>query len=143
MKEVERERARANPAIARGWMQDSDAPASITSTDAEGWETRRKASPRAWAPVVQAVVGAWFGPIRWYFMAMWDAAMLMRRRGTKRGETFLYPPWSAHVRMREAVRVVPNRKGERTLFKGYGSVVHVFEVTNAGSETDALLMVSW
>jgi hypothetical protein len=47
-----------------------------------------KASPMAWEPVVQAVLGERDGPWKLCFMLMWPAARLMRRRGTKRGETF-------------------------------------------------------
>ena len=55
-----RERERSKPMKARGWMQDSEPPASIT--EASPWETKREASPMEWAPVVQAVVTAWLGP---------------------------------------------------------------------------------
>jgi hypothetical protein len=53
---VARLRALANPAIARGCMQDSDPPATITSASPK--DIMRAASPRACAPVVQAVVAA-------------------------------------------------------------------------------------
>lgn len=60
LKEVVRERERSKPMKARGWMQDSEPPASIT--EASPWEMKREASPMEWAPVVQAVVQAWLGP---------------------------------------------------------------------------------
>lgn len=54
------ERERSNPVKARGWMQDSEPPASITSASPKAM--KREASPMEWAPVVQAVVAAWLGP---------------------------------------------------------------------------------
>ena len=56
LKDVVRERERSKPMKARGWMQDSEPPASIT--EASPWEMKREASPMEWAPVVQAVVTA-------------------------------------------------------------------------------------
>ena len=56
LKEVVRERERSKPVRARGWMQDSEPPASMT--EASLWEMKREASPMECAPVVQAVVQA-------------------------------------------------------------------------------------
>jgi hypothetical protein len=46
--------------MARGWIQDSEAPAKATLAwpRAMRWD----AEIIEWAPVVQAVVGAWVGP---------------------------------------------------------------------------------
>jgi hypothetical protein len=94
--------ALANPAIARGWMQDSAPPATMTLAS-PNWIIRA-ASPMLCAPVVQAVVAAWLGPccsqfsvlvrfgshftLKPYRIDMWPAARLMRRRGTNSGDTF-------------------------------------------------------
>lgn len=51
-----RECERSKPVNARGWMQDSAPPASMTSASPKAM--RREASPIEWAPVVQAVVTA-------------------------------------------------------------------------------------
>ena len=99
---------RSNPVIARGWMQDSAPPASITSTSPNAMNL--EASPIEWAPVVQAVDTAWDGPLgvhqmfcrnngaaffvtlNPYLMDMWPAARLIRSLGTNRGDTF-FGPW--------------------------------------------------
>lgn len=47
---------RAKPAIAKGWIQDSAPPATITSASPSA--TMRAASPSACRPVVHAVVVA-------------------------------------------------------------------------------------
>lgn len=60
LKEVVRERERSKPVRVRGWMQDSEPPASIM--EASPCEMKREASPMECAPVVQAVVQAWLGP---------------------------------------------------------------------------------
>lgn len=52
----------SNPVKARGWMQDSAEPATITSASPNAM--KREASPMEWAPVVQAVVTAWDGPLK-------------------------------------------------------------------------------
>ena len=57
---VQRDFARQKPVRERGWMQDSDPPASMMV--ASECRMNREASPRAWAPVVQAVEAAWLGP---------------------------------------------------------------------------------
>lgn len=56
LKFVLKERERSNPVKARGWIQDSAPPASITSASPKAM--KRDASPIEWAPVVQAVVTA-------------------------------------------------------------------------------------
>lgn len=53
---VVRERDRSKPMNARGWIQDSDPPASMTFASPKAM--KREASPMEWAPVVQAVVTA-------------------------------------------------------------------------------------
>ena len=57
---MERDFAREKPAMARGWIQDSEAPARamLAWPRAMRWD----AVIIEWAPVVQAVVGAWVGP---------------------------------------------------------------------------------
>lgn len=60
LKSVARLRARANPAMANGWMQDSAPPATMTSASPQA--INRAASPIECAPVVHAVVAAWLGP---------------------------------------------------------------------------------
>jgi hypothetical protein len=87
LKFVERERDRAKPPKARGWMQDSEPPQTMTSASPKAM--KRDASPMACAPVVHAVVTAWLGPRRPCLMEMWPEARLVRRRGTKRGEMVL------------------------------------------------------
>lgn len=56
LKDVAKERDRSKPVNARGWMQDSAPPASITSASPNAMN--RDASPMECAPVVQAVVTA-------------------------------------------------------------------------------------
>ena len=56
LKSVARLRARANPAMANGWMQDSAPPATMTSASPQA--INREASPMECAPVVHAVVAA-------------------------------------------------------------------------------------
>ena len=58
-------------------MQDSAPPASMTSASPDC--IKREASPREWAPVVQAVVTAWFGPYAWSGFGRWDDET--RRKG--------------------------------------------------------------
>lgn len=84
---MERERERAKPEKARGWMQDSAPPATMTVASPKAM--KRAASPMECAPVVQAVETEWLGPRKEWRMEMWPAARLMRSLGTKRGETFL------------------------------------------------------
>ncbi len=57
---VERARIEAKPAMASGQMTASLPPAIMAS--ASPYWIRRKASPTAWRPVVQAVAGAELGP---------------------------------------------------------------------------------
>ena len=59
-REVVRLRDRSKPVNARGWIQDSAPPATITSASPQAM--KRAASPIECAPVVQAVLTAWFGP---------------------------------------------------------------------------------
>lgn len=63
---VQRDFARQKPERESGWMQDSEPPASMMV--ASEWRMNREASPRACAPVVQAVEAAWLGP--WSNMRM-------------------------------------------------------------------------
>ena len=51
---------RSNPLIARGWIHDSEPPATMTSASPQA--IRRAASPIECAPVVHAVLTAWLGP---------------------------------------------------------------------------------
>src|SRR6478735_5579904 len=71
---VDRDLALPKPANVKGWIHDSEPPATITS--ASPMVINRAASPIECAPVVQAVVAVWLGPWKPYFMATWPAAIL-------------------------------------------------------------------
>lgn len=63
---VDRLLARPKPPMAKGWIHDSAPPATITSASPQAMN--RAASPMEWAPVVQAVVAEWLGPMNPYFI---------------------------------------------------------------------------
>lgn len=124
LKLVVRDRDRSNPVKARGWIQDSAEPATMTSASPKA--INRDASPIECAPVVQAVVAACEGPLKPYFIEMCPAARFMSSLGTKYGDTFFGP--EMHVKRgrseEEQWTHTFSRERKRRL-------VHFFEATYA------------
>ena len=82
---VERARMDAKPATESGVTAASLPPQIITSASPRS--RMRKASPMAWAPVVQAVEGVRLGPVAPYLIEICPAARLAMVALMKKGET--------------------------------------------------------
>lgn len=112
-------------------MQDSAPPATITSASPKAMN--REASPIECAPVVQAVVTAWFGPWKPYFMAMCPAAMLVNIFGTNSGDTFLLPYRAILAFPARLVYVAVRGARSHVSFEGQAGAVDVVQVANAAT----------